>query len=181
MSAQNVDSRIIDVNGFGGNDDGLEIRESALSAMSVYEAKGLDGELYVASLFTQALANNGQINFRLMSQAARKIKFNVEAQNNRVRMMIYQASVFALNGAVLLAAPPNFVGDANANAAGNLNANFVWNGPTITTVGTLRFDGLVGAVMDYLFTIQPRIEYLVNFTNFSGATNAIGINIGTFV
>ena len=172
MTAQKVDARIIDVNGFGGLDDGLEVRESALSAMSVYEAKALDGELYVASVYN-AFGVGAVLDFRLMSQAIRKIKFSVEARDNRIRMQIYQAPTLNANGAVLTAAPPTF--------GVNLTTNFIWQGPTVGAVGTLRFDGLVGAVMDYLYTIQPLIEYLVRFTNVSGVANIAGINIGTFV
>ena len=53
--------------------------------------------------------------------------------------------------------------------------------PTVGAVGTLRFDGLVGAVMDYLYTLPALAEKLVRFTNLLGATNQVGFNIGTFV
>ena len=172
MAGQKVDARIIDVNGFGGNDDALEIRESAISAMSVYEAKGLDGELYVASVYN-AFGVGAVLDFRLMSQVIRKIKFIVEARDNRLRMQIYQAPTLAPKGAVLVAAPPTF--DVN------LTTNFIWQAPTVGAIGTLRFDGLAGAVMDYLYTIQPLIEYLVRFTNVSGVANIASINIGTFI
>jgi len=169
---QTVDSRIIDVNGFGGLDDGVEVRESAMSAISMYEAKALDGELYVASVYN-AFGVGAVLDFRLMSQAIRKIKFIVEARDNRLRMQIYQAPTLAPKGAVLTAAPPTF--------GVNLTANFIWQAPTVGAVGTLRFDGLAGAVMDYLYTIQPLIEYLVRFTNVSGVANIASINIGTFI
>lgn len=181
MSAQEVRSRIIDVNGGRNHDDGLEVRESALSAMSVYEAKGLDGELYIASHY-EAMAVNGSVDFRLLSTLSRKIKFNIDARDNRLRMRVSRRPTLTASGAVMNAWPPNFVGDANAVAGvGNMATNFVWLNPTVGALGTVFFDGLAGAVQDYLLTLEALEEYLVSFDNMSGVINIVGINIGTFI
>ncbi len=167
--------QIVDRNGDKGLDSVVAVREGGSGILLANQIKQIDGESYITSMYNAAVANNANIDIRIVTAAARKVLFNVEAQSNRVRMRIYENPSIA-GGALLAAVPPDF--------GANLDVNFAWSAPVVTANGTLHFDGLVNAVADYIFTFQPSSDgfsYLVRFTNVSGVANTFSINMETFV
>ena len=172
--AQKTQTQIIDVNGFQANDigTGAKVQEGGLGVWTQNLIKQMEGDWYTAPHFRPAVALNNEQYYRLLSIATRKISLSIRPTNAAVRVRIYQAPTLTANGAVLVAAPHNFGVD--------LNTNFVWQGPTITLNGTVRFDDLAGSLRDFAFEIQAGIEYLIRVTNLSAANN-IAFNIGTFI
>ena len=174
---QQVDSKIIDVNGFQANDvgTGAKVREGGVGILTARQIKQIDGDSYITSWYNAAVANAGVLDIRIVTAAARKVIFNFEGQSDRVRMQVYENPTIA--GGTLLAAVPLTFG-------ANLAVNWAWHTPVVTAVGTLHFDGLVRALASYIFTFQASaggFSYLVRFTNGSGAANDISINMETFV
>ena len=169
---QQVRSSIFDRNGPNGADKQLVVREGGAAIITAAQAKQLDGEAYVASVYHGAVGIAAAVDFRIMSAATRKLIFNIEAQSNRIRMQIFQAGNVTV-GTLLTAAPPDM--------GVNLSANFIWLAPTVTTTGTIRFDGMAGNIGDYIFTAQAGVTYLMRLTNNSGATNVISTAVQTFV
>jgi len=174
---QNVDSRIIDRNGFNGVKTSVAVREGGMSAWGANQVKQMDGDSYITSWFNAAVANAGVLNIRIVTLAVRRVVFNIDARNNGVRMQIYENPTFTANGTLLAAVPPDF----GANQA----ANFAWHTPTVGAVGVLHFDCMGDrGVGDTIFTFQSSasgFSYLVRLTNMSGAANDIAVNLETFV
>ena len=172
---QMVQAQIIDRNGFSVTDDGVAVREGGAGALSANQIKQIDGDAYITSWYNGAVANAGTLDIRIVTAAARKVIFEIEAQSVRVRMQIYENPT-ATGGTLFAAVPPNF--------AANMPVNFAWHTPVVTAVGTLHFDGLANAISKYIYTFQPSgsgFSYLIRFTNVSGAANDISINLETFV
>ena len=177
---QQVDSRIIDRNGFNGIKTGVPVREGGAGLWMANQIKQMDGDSYIVSWFNAAVANLANRDIRIVTAAVRRVMFNIEAQSDRVRMRIYENPTFLVGalGTLLVAAPPDFGADQVAN--------FAWDTPTVTNIGTLRFDGFIQTVTDYIYTFQTSAvptsaSYLVRLTNMSGAANDISINLETFV
>ncbi len=172
---QQVDSRIIDRNGFSGIKTGVAVREGGAGLWLSNQIKQMDGDSYITSLYNAAVANLANVDIRIETLAVRRVLFSFEGQNDRVRMRIYENPTISAGNA-LAAVPPDFGADQTAT--------FAWDAPTVGAIGTLHFDGFVRALENYIYTFQSTaggFSYLVRFTNVSGANNDFSINLETFI
>lgn len=132
------------------------------------------GEMFVASRFGSAVANNGTLELLVTTAATRASTLRVRSQPNAsVRLQLYEDPTASNDGTANAAVPVQRNSSATPLAT-------VTHTPTTSSPGTLLMECIPDDEGPINWNLKPSEQYLVRLTNVSGGATNLSLILEIF-